>query len=60
MTERASTTVYLPRELVEKAKALGLNISKTCENCLKQAVKQMESLYGENKSIDCSDNPQNG
>ena len=37
----------IEEEVVKKAKDLGLNISKTCENCLKQAIRQLEQLYGQ-------------
>ena len=35
------TTLYLEEGLVEKAKEVGLNISKVCENALKDAIKKM-------------------
>ena len=35
------TTVSLDEELVEQAKALGLNISRTCEVGLEEAVKKL-------------------
>ena len=34
---------------VEKAKEMGLNISKICENALIQAVKALEQVFIENK-----------
>jgi post-segregation antitoxin (ccd killing protein) len=34
--------INLPSELVEKSRDLGLNISKTCENALNQAVQNLE------------------
>ena len=37
------TTLYIEAGLVEKAKELGLNVSKICENALKEAIKRMES-----------------
>jgi len=37
------TTLYIEAELIEKAKELGLNVSKICENALKEAIKRMEN-----------------
>ena len=34
--------IYVEEEVVEKAKELGLNISKVCENCLKDMIKRIE------------------
>jgi hypothetical protein len=42
--------VYIEAEVVEKAKDLGLNISKVCENCLKDMIRRIE---GSNPSKDC-------
>ncbi len=36
------TTLYIEHSLVEKAKELGLNVSKVCENALEKAIKRME------------------
>ena len=38
------TTVRIEAEILEKAKKHGLNISKTCENALRQAITALESL----------------
>ena len=32
--------------VVKRAKDLGLNISKVCENSLRQAIEAMEGVYG--------------
>ena len=50
MVEKIRTTLYLNRQLVEKAKELGFNISKLCENCLKQAINKMEAPNTKNNS----------
>ena len=38
------TTLYIEAGLIEKAKELGLNVSKICENALKEVIKRMESI----------------
>ena len=35
----------MDEDVVKKAKQIGLNLSKTCENCLKQAIKALESTH---------------
>jgi hypothetical protein len=34
--------IYVDEKVIEKAKELGLNISKVCENCLKDMIKRIE------------------
>ena len=36
-------TIYIEEEVIRKAKEIGLNISKTCENALKEAIIRLES-----------------
>ena len=45
MTNKVRTTIYLDKEVVKKAKEIGLNISQFCENALKEAIKRLESPY---------------
>ena len=45
--KRKNVVITLDPELVEKAKELGLNISKVCENALIQAVKALEAAFNE-------------
>ena len=45
--KRKNVVITLDPELVEKAKELGLNISKVCENALIQAVKALEEAFNE-------------
>ena len=47
--KRKNVVITLDPELVEKARKLGLNISKVCENALIQAVKALEQVFDENK-----------
>ncbi len=42
--------LYLDDELVRKARALGLNISKVAENCLRKAIEALESAQSEKDS----------
>ena len=35
-------TIYVDEEIIRKAKEIGLNISKTRENALKEAIKRLE------------------
>jgi len=43
MGKKTYVTVYVDKEVVEKAKRLGFNLSRLFENCLRQAIKKMES-----------------
>ena len=36
-------TIRIDTEIHQTARELGLNISKTCENCLKQAIQRLTS-----------------
>ena len=36
-------TIYIEEEVIRKAKEIGLNISKTCENALKEATRRLET-----------------
>ena len=35
-------TIYVKEEITEKAKDIGLNISRICENALKEAIRRLE------------------
>ncbi|MCW4039115.1 MAG: type II toxin-antitoxin system CcdA family antitoxin, partial [Candidatus Bathyarchaeota archaeon] len=50
MKKKMRTTLYLNKEVVNKAKELGFNISKLCENCLKQSIAKMEGFILHNNS----------
>ena len=45
--KRKNVVITLDPELVEKAKELGLNISRVCENALIQAVNALESVFND-------------
>jgi hypothetical protein len=48
---KASLTVYVDRKVIDEAKEAGLNISKTCENALKQATEALRRIYSTNNSF---------
>ena len=41
MGTKGNVVLYLDKDLVEKSKALGFNLSKTFENHLKQLISQL-------------------
>ena len=49
MTDKVRTTLFIDKDVIVKAKKLGLNLSVVCENSLIQAIEAMESVYGKNK-----------
>ena len=49
MTTKGNVVLYLDKELVEKSKELGFNLSKTFENHLKQLITQISPCNCENK-----------
>ena len=50
MTKKTYATIYVDEDVIRKAKEIGLNISKTCENALKEAIRR---LKGSNANINC-------
>ena len=48
---KKSVTIRIDAEVVEKAKELGLNISKVCENALKEKIAILESYSGKRSSV---------
>lgn len=46
--ERKTTSMRLDPDLVRKAHDLGLNVTKVCENALKEAIRRMEGAGCEN------------
>ena len=43
MTTKGNVVLYLDKDLVEKSKSLGFNLSKTFENHLKQLITQLSN-----------------
>ena len=42
---KVSLTVYVDRRVIDEAKEAGLNISKTCENALRQDTEALRKIY---------------
>ncbi len=45
---KKNVMVYLDPKIVEEARELGLNISKVCENALKEAIRRLKGEYSQN------------
>jgi len=45
MHRKVRTTLYLDENLVKEAKDMGLNISKTVENCLKEKIELLKPAF---------------
>ena len=54
MTQKGNVVLYLDKELVEKSKELGFNLSKTFENHLKHLITQFSHDNSMNNSISTS------
>jgi hypothetical protein len=51
MGNKGNVVLYLDKEIVEKSKSLGFNLSKTFENHLKHLITQ----FSQNNSLNSSD-----
>jgi len=62
MLHKVRTSVFIDREILEKAKNLGLNVSQCCENALRlyiQAIESSNSQITKNESSkENSENPE--
>ena len=58
MGKRKMTTIRIDEELLRKAHELGLNVSKVCENALKEAVRRLEGSEPSENPKKCSNDPQ--
>ena len=56
MGKKGKVTLYMDLEIVQKAKEIGLNVSKTCENALKNTIQRLESQNPTNTSKNFSVN----
>jgi hypothetical protein len=56
MGNKGNVVLYLDKELVEKSKDLGFNLSKTFENHLKQLITQFSQCNSANTSDSISKN----
>ncbi|MES0326403.1 MAG: type II toxin-antitoxin system CcdA family antitoxin [Candidatus Bathyarchaeia archaeon] len=54
MTAKVRTTLFIDKDVVVKAKKLGLNLSVVCENSLIQAIEAMEGVYGKREPTEQS------
>jgi post-segregation antitoxin (ccd killing protein) len=54
MGKKGNVALYLDRDLVEKSKSLGFNLSKTFENHLKQLITQLSTFNQTNNSASTS------
>ena len=45
---KKSVMVYLDPEVVKEARELGLNISRICENALKEAIRRLKGENSQN------------
>ena len=43
MGKQVRVNLTIDEEVATKAKEIGLNLSKVCENCLKEAIRRMET-----------------
>ena len=60
MGKKINASIYIDAEIIRKARDLGLNISKTCENALKEAIKRLERSDCQNSYTNCPiDSPNN-
>jgi hypothetical protein len=50
---KKSVMVYLDPEIVKEAREIGLNLSRVCENALREAVEQLRPIYLKKRSREC-------
>ena len=41
---KVKATILIDKEVLERAHALGVNVSKACENCLRQYIQALENV----------------
>jgi len=51
------TTVKMEKELVKQAHELGLNVSKVCENALKEAIRRLKGSSEKSNPVKENPNP---
>ena len=56
MRQKQNVVLYLDKRVVEKSRELGFNLSKTCEDHLKQLIIHFQNINGENNSRNNSGN----
>ena len=45
MGMKVKTTLNIDRDVIKRAKEVGINISQLCENALKEAIRRLEAPY---------------
>jgi post-segregation antitoxin (ccd killing protein) len=55
LTTKSNVTIYINSELPILAHEMGLNISKTCENALKEAINRLSNSNAQNNPKGCTD-----
>jgi len=58
LSKKGYATIYVDPEVIKKAKEMGLNISKTCENALKEAIRRLEGSNSQSSLETGSDSSQ--
>jgi post-segregation antitoxin (ccd killing protein) len=48
--KQVNVTIYIDEDVVKEAKEIGLNISKICENALKEAIRKLKGKNPGNKT----------
>ena len=59
MSKKKNVLIYIDEDVAREAKELGLNVSRTCELALKQAIGQLRVLYSKNNPKNPLANPHN-
>ena len=47
---KKNVTIRIDAETAMKAKEIGLNLSKICENCLKEAIRRLQTPSSQNRT----------
>ena len=59
MASKTNSTLYLDAEVISLAHEMGLNVSKTCEIALKQAINRLKGINSETDNMQQRINAQN-
>jgi len=50
MGKKTTISIYIDEDVAKEAKEVGLNISKLCENCLKEAIRRLRIPFGQTET----------
>ncbi|MCX8151391.1 MAG: type II toxin-antitoxin system CcdA family antitoxin [Candidatus Bathyarchaeota archaeon] len=53
---KAKVTINIDKEVYQKAHELGINVSKACENYLKQLIEAIEGINRQNNPNETNEN----